>query len=638
MSKKSTAKKPKPPKKTSLGKSPLRQKTRKSKKVTTRPPSGYPKVTVLPPSQRKFTHPAQHFDYDSKEMYFGFQLPIEIEAEDGTLVQKIVNCLVSEKGETIPCTESELKRKGITLIAKPLVTKKKGNRISNVVLAEWQRSGGRKPLTWDIPDYLKFVIDTLKEMIDFQDPLFFIYAALWIFGTYCHRLFESFPYTFYGGPTGTGKTRTMEVIEQVAFNAILSPNMSPSALFRTVESRAPVLLMDETETLHSSDASQEIRQLVLSGYKKGAAVMRVEQTKDGGFTTETYGTYCPKCFANIRGLDDVLSNRCITTLMTRSKNKAVMTAKLSTRDRRIKWQQIRDQTYLLTFKHWKRVSELTELHADKEIVEGINGRPLELWSPIFILAELFEENGCVDLRDTVTELALKQVEAMLEAFRDSPEGQIIRALKELMMEDGMREAFYPFQDLMPFVARQATFAELGTDEETGEEIEVKIRKPRWLTPPYLTRKLRLLGIDNYKGYGSGRSFNLSREILIDLWERYMGSWEEPEVQTGLFEFGDPDDMTGKPQSIVTLSPDDPDNGDSARAECDEELIRLNMDDKSWTKGGFGDHMKLAGKSEYDWESVFNQMIAEGKIVAKGTTPTYYRLTPDMTEKEDEKDE
>lgn len=634
MSKKSTKTKPKPTKK-SLGKSPIRQKTSRGKKAT-KQPLGYPKVTVLPPSHRKFTHPSQHFDYDADEMYFGFQLPIEIEAEDGTLVQKIVNCLVSNKGETIPCTENELKKKGITLVAKPLVTKKKGNRISNAVLAEWQRSGGRKPLIWDLVDYLAFVITTYKEMIDFQDPSFFIYAALWNFGTYCHRIFESFPYSFYNGPTGTGKTRTMEVVEQTGFNAILSPNMSPSALFRTVESRAPTLLMDETETLHSSDASQEIRQLVLSGYKKGAAVMRVEQTKDGGFTTETYGTYCPKSFANIRGLDDVLANRCITNLMTRSKNKGVMTAKLSTRDRRIKWQQIRDQTYLLIFKYWRRICEITENHADKEIVEGVDGRPLELWGPIFILAELFEENGCVDLQDTITELALKQVEAMLEAFRDSPEGQIIRALKDLLTEGGMRENFYPFQDLMPFVARQATFAELGTDE-AGIEVEVKIRKPRWLTPPYLTRKLRLLGVDNYKGYGSGRSFNLSRAILVDLWERYMGSWTEPEVQAGLFEFGDADDMEGKPQSIVTLSPD---GGivDSARAECDEESVSLNMSDKSWTKGGFGDHMKISGKEEEDWEPMFNKMLKEGKIVAKGTTPTYYCLTPDMTEQESGKDE
>ena len=44
--------------------------------------------------------------------------------------------------------------------------------------------------------------------------------------------------------------------------------------------------------------------------------------------------------------------------------------------------------------------------------------------------------------------------------------------------------------------------------------------------------------------------------------------------------------------------------------------------------------QVSGKNKL----TFNQMIEEGKIVGKGTTPVQYRLTPDMTEKEDEKDE
>jgi hypothetical protein len=314
-----------------------------------------------------------------------------------------------------------------------------------------------------------------------------------------------------------------------------------------------------------------------------------------------------------------------------------MTAKLATKARKIKWAQIRDQSYLLMYKHWKQICELTEQHADREIVEGVNGRPLELWSPIFVLAELFEANGCVDLQKTVTELALKQVEAMLEQFRDSPEGQIIRAMKDMLVDNDMREKSYGFQELTPFIARQATFAEMGVDE-TGEEVELKIRKPRWLTPNYLNRKLRLLGFTKFKGSGSGRSFTLSREKLVDIWERYMGTWTEQEVQSGLYEFGVPEDLDNQPHSIVTLTGDD-ESDDSARAEINKELL-LQKVGNIWTnRGSINQRMQDIGIKSDEFDDMFKQLISEGEIMAKGNTPVLYKTTQiTKTEQEDEKDD
>lgn len=585
-------------------------------------------ITVLPPSHQKRVHPAMHFDVPKKRMFFGFQLPVEIDSMDGNPPKrKIVNCLISDKGETIPCIKQELERHSIILTSNPLIDIKHGNRMSDIILEEWTRTGGKKPRPWPLTDYLEFLVSCLKEMIDFSNEDSFYYLALWIFGTYCHRLFESYPYDFYNGPTGTGKTRTLEVKEATTFNGILSPNMSPSALFRTVESRAPTLLMDETEKLYSTDASQEIRQLVNSGYKKGAAVLRTEKTGDDGFQTQTFGTYCPKAFANIAGLDDVLQNRCVTTMMTRSKNVDVMNARLMTKDRKDKWQDIRNQSYLLVYEYWNRIAALIEDHADTEVVEGVIGRPLELWSPIFVLSELFEDEGCTNLYDRMKRLAIKMVEEMMENFKDSQSGQMLRALRNMMAENPSHEEgafaskYYRYQDLIPKITLQATFAEEGVDfsEEGIASTTVKVKRPRWLKPAYVNRQLRLLGFDDYKGAGSGRSVYLTRAKLVDLWERYMGDWEEPEKPFDPQERLDDSGQSPK---------EDSEEGESARAKppLSEDVIIMLLEERTngCTHVGLREKVVELGYSREEFEEVFKEMKKKQSIIQSGKTPFYYR--------------
>ena len=388
--------------------------------------------------------------------------------------------------------------------------------------------------------------------------------------------------------------------------------------------------MDETEKLWSTDAAQEIRQLVLSGYKRGAAVMRTEKIGDAGFQTKTFGTYGPKSFANISGLDDVLAGRCITQLMTRSKIKQVMNARLMTKDRRDKWQDIRNQSYLLVYRHWLRLSDIIEKNADTEIVEGVNGRPLELWGPIFCLAELFEENGCIDLKEKMTGLALKMVDEVTEAFKDSASGQLIRALKMLMMQEDMQfqQGYYRFQDLIPEMALQATFAEEGfeEDKETGvEKATVKVRKPRWLTPNYVTRQLRLLGFSDFKGSGSSRQVYLTKDGLVDVWERYMGEWEDPEPPFN-------------PQTMLTDSGQSPILDSSANSAAEEQcqpsarakslnedvLIMILESGKSYTYGSLKDNVKEFGYDIEEFDDVFVKLKMNPNLKECGTTPVYYK--------------
>jgi len=74
--------------------------------------------------------------------------------------------------------------------------------------------------------------DILRKYCDLEE-LDYPIIATWIIGTYFHHQFESFPYLFLNAMKGSGKTRTLKLITNLAKNGemILSP--TEAVLFRT---------------------------------------------------------------------------------------------------------------------------------------------------------------------------------------------------------------------------------------------------------------------------------------------------------------------------------------------------------------------------------------------------------------------
>lgn len=599
-------------------------------------------VTVLPTQKDNLVHPAQHFDYDGDWMSFGFVRTVEIDnPEWDKPKRKRLLCLVTNDGEVIPCTESEIQKRGITLSAPPMWNEKKGNRMSGPVLDAFIKSKGKRPKPWRLDQWLEFTVEQLKGVIDYEDSDIFYEVALWLFGTYCHRAFESFAYKFYHGPTQTGKTRSLETLEQTCFNAILSPNMSPSSLFRSVESMACTLLMDETEKMKDKEGSADIRQLILSGYKRGASVTRSEPVGDGGFKVVEYGTFSPKAFANISGLDDVLGNRTIPILMRRSKIKSVLTAKLLTRKRKRYWQDIRDHAYLLVYHHWRRICELIEKHADTEVVEDIEGRPLELWYSIFVLAELFEENGCTGLSDKMYQLASQYVKDMVAMFEQSSEGSMIHALRFLMWdaEPPFKTQHYRFQDIKKYFAKQIAFADEEIDE-SGQIHEKAIKAPSWVRPSYLFGLLRKLGFKRFDGKGSRKRVYMDKDMLVDLWERYIGDWEEPKDERGTqmslstfdsaHAFSNPNDLGFDPaqaKGTPKIKPKTKDEPNNNKALSSDMVCTAMLDKEQWTR----ESLKKWLTKVYEYEDVEvdeqldKQLGKDLRIKEVGGDPMVYKV-------------
>jgi hypothetical protein len=143
--------------------------------------------------------------------------------------------------------------------------------------------------------------------------------ALWTIGTYAFNSFESYPYIALLSPEkGCGKTRTTEVLELIALNAVRTVCASEASLFRLIEENQPTLIFDEAEILTGkSDRAEAVRCLLNAGNRKGISVARCA---GNSHTLRFFAVYCPKVVCAIRVCPETVKDRAIVIFMQRKRH------------------------------------------------------------------------------------------------------------------------------------------------------------------------------------------------------------------------------------------------------------------------------------------------------------------------------
>ena len=163
------------------------------------------------------------------------------------------------------------------------------------------------------------MIEIHKRYLDWDEDEIKL-QCIWDIGTYCYELFETYPYKFVTSMKGAGKTRLLKLTEALCWNGKLTSGISDSALFRMANGYT--LLFDEAEQIARKE-KQSQREILNSGYKKGGKVIRVREkmTNTGKiYINEEFSTYSPKMLANIFGMENVLGDRCISSILEKSNN------------------------------------------------------------------------------------------------------------------------------------------------------------------------------------------------------------------------------------------------------------------------------------------------------------------------------
>ena len=135
-----------------------------------------------------------------------------------------------------------------------------------------------------VPRSLGELLDTVSSILrlyvvfPLQEQVALI--AAWIIHTWVFNAFDYTPYLFvFSAANRSGKSRLLEVIQQLAKNPVLTPGSSSAALMRSVdENNPPTMLLDEVDTIYSKkggDAEAEnTRRFLNAGYRRGAKFLR----------------------------------------------------------------------------------------------------------------------------------------------------------------------------------------------------------------------------------------------------------------------------------------------------------------------------------------------------------------------------
>ena len=182
---------------------------------------------------------------------------------------------------------------------------------------------------------------------------------------------------------GSGKTRTLEVLELLVPSPLFSLSASTPATFRTImKTRETVLLFDEVDAIFGKrgkdDGAEDLRALLNAGHRRGATIPRCV-----GATHEVvnFPVYTACALAGLGDLPDTLISRSVIIRMRRR----LVSEKVEPFRRRI--HEPAGSELRLRLIEWCD-SVATEVSSSwPEMPDGVTDRPADVWEPLLAVAD-----------------------------------------------------------------------------------------------------------------------------------------------------------------------------------------------------------------------------------------------------------
>jgi hypothetical protein len=257
-----------------------------------------------------------------------------------------------------------------------------------------------------------------------------VLLACWTVLTYVYPVFDAIPYLAIGGPTGSGKTRVLDLLEQLAFRPLVTSNLTNSALFRHLDSYGGTALLDEAErfqNVHSPEVG-ELMSSLLAGYRRGKYVTKTETLGDGSHSPRHYCVSGPKAIACINALPPTLAARSISIPMLRCPQGCDKPRLRVEKDRET-WSRLRDSLHAIAMEYG---DEWLSLPEREHVCPEMSGRNFELWQPVLAIAEWFEGHGAKKLLPVLRDFAIRSIESSREAATPGEDELLLQELAALV--------------------------------------------------------------------------------------------------------------------------------------------------------------------------------------------------------------
>lgn len=323
-------------------------------------------------------------------------------------------------------------------------------------------------------------------------------ATLWVAHAHDVDAFESTPRLALLSPEpGSGKTRALEVIETMVPEPMHVLSASTAAIFRTIATERPTLLLDEVDAIFgrrgNADDNEDLRALLNAGHRNGATIPRcVGPTHE----VKRFPVYTAVALAGLGDLPDTLMTRSVVVRMRRRAPHEQVKPFRARLDMPL-GHLLRDRLA------WWATEMADRLRAIPAMPEGVDDRPADVWEPLLAVADA--AGGHWPQRGRAACLALAGASMSREASLG------IRLLTDLRAIFGDAEKM-PTADILDqlHALEEAPWAELR-----GRPLDA--RGLAWRLGQYgiSSTTLNLGGDDRAKGYKASD--------LRDAWARYVPS-------------------------------------------------------------------------------------------------------------------
>jgi len=267
------------------------------------------------------------------------------------------------------------------------------------------------------------VYNFCKEYLVVREEEYHI-MTLWIMASWLVDDFQTCPYLCAIAPKSSGKTQMLNVLNELAYRAVLTISVTPASLFRAIELWHITLLIDEAEfqVKQETESGQALYGCLNGGYKRGSYAIRTEGNDNNRIPT-TYEVFGFKAIATTRLFHPTLESRSIIINMAQG-----MPDKILIDEGRAG--VIRSK---LLFWRFETLGKLPLIFPKSN-----NGRLIEMFIPLFTIAQIFKGGEGIKKQISYEDLEgilIDKIEDMesgrKEEEHESDEAKIVGAINNL---------------------------------------------------------------------------------------------------------------------------------------------------------------------------------------------------------------
>ena len=314
--------------------------------------------------------------------------------------------------------------------------------------------------------------------------------TLWILLTYLNKAFSVLAILGIVSPTKRcGKTKLLEILQAYASKALPASNISPAAVYRTIEKFSPTLLIDEADTFLKNN--DELRGVINSGHtRSNAFVVRVEGDNHEPVKFSTWGS---KAISMIGALPETIADRAIIIELSRKMpGEKIQRTRIgfseSCKPIRAKCQRWADDNF-----EQIRSAIVT-------VPESGNDRADDNWQSLFAIAEVIGGDWPEKVKKSMT--------ALVGESEDSIGTKLLTDIRDIFEKQVAERVFS--RDLVEFLnlLTESPWSDWSRGKGLSTNGLSRLLKPFGVTP----KTLRIDG-DLAKGYGL--------ESFKDVFKRYI---------------------------------------------------------------------------------------------------------------------